>query len=64
MVVVAIFAELSGPLLNSGLIIGLVSTYSTIGIASPVVVWWRSYRDTPVSEKKKSKSEAGADARV
>jgi preprotein translocase subunit SecF len=47
------------------LVVGLIAgTYSTIGIASPVVVWWRQFRDKPAGERKKSKSEAGADARV
>jgi preprotein translocase subunit SecF len=47
------------------LVIGLIAgTYSTIGIAAPVVAWWRSFRDKPVSARKKSKSEAKADARV
>jgi preprotein translocase subunit SecF len=45
------------------LVVGMIAgTYSTIGIASPVVVWWRSFRDKPASARKKS--EAGADARV
>src|SRR3972149_3287166 len=47
------------------LVVGLIAgTSSTIGIASPVVVWWRQFRDKPAGERKKSKSEAGADARV
>ena len=47
------------------LVIGLIAgTYSTIGIAAPVVVWWRQYRDKPAGERKKAKPEAGADARV
>ncbi len=47
------------------LVVGLIAgTYSTIGIAAPVVVWWRQYRDKPAGERKKAKSEAGADARV
>ncbi len=47
------------------LVVGLIAgTYSTVGIAAPVVVWWRQFRDKPVGERKKSKSEAGADARV
>jgi preprotein translocase subunit SecF len=47
------------------LVVGMIAgTYSTIGIASPVVAWWRSFRDRPAGEKKKAKSEAGADARV
>ena len=47
------------------LVVGLIAgTYSTIGIASPVVVWWRQFRDKPAGERKKSKSESGADARV
>jgi preprotein translocase subunit SecF len=47
------------------LVVGLIAgTYSTIGIAAPVVLWWRRHRDKPAGERKKSKSEAGADARV
>ncbi len=47
------------------LVVGLIAgTYSTIGIAAPVVLWWRQYRDKPASELKKAKSEAGANARV
>ena len=47
------------------LVVGLIAgTYSTIGIASPVVVWWRTFRDRPAGERKKTKPEAGADARV
>jgi preprotein translocase subunit SecF len=47
------------------LVVGLIAgTYSTVGIASPVVLWWRQLRDRPASERKKTKSEAGADARV
>ena len=47
------------------LVAGLIAgTYSTIGIASPIVLWWRSFRDRPVGERKKAKREAGADARV
>ncbi len=47
------------------LVVGLIAgTYSTIGIASPVVAWWRGFREKPAGEKKKAKSEAGADARV
>jgi preprotein translocase subunit SecF len=47
------------------LVVGLIAgTYSTIGIAAPVVNWWRQFRDKPVGERKKAKSEAGADARV
>jgi preprotein translocase subunit SecF len=47
------------------LVVGMIAgTYSTIGIASPVVAWWRQFRDKPAREKKKAKSEAGADARV
>ena len=47
------------------LVVGLIAgTYSTIGIAGPVVMWWRQYRDKPAHERKKAKSEAGADARV
>jgi preprotein translocase subunit SecF len=47
--------------LVAGMIVG---TYSTIGIASPIVLWWRLFRDQPHTERKKAKSEAGADARV
>jgi preprotein translocase subunit SecF len=47
------------------LVVGLIAgTYSTIGIAAPVVVWWRTFRDKPAGARKKAKSEAGADARV
>jgi preprotein translocase subunit SecF len=47
------------------LVVGLIAgTYSTIGIAAPVVVWWRQFRDKPAGERKKAKSEAGANARV
>jgi preprotein translocase subunit SecF len=47
------------------LVVGFIAgTYSTIGIAAPVVWWWRQYRDKPADERKKAKSEAGADARV
>jgi preprotein translocase subunit SecF len=47
------------------LVAGMIAgTYSTIGIASPIVVWWRQFRDRPHAERKKTKSEAGADARV
>ncbi len=47
------------------LVVGLIAgTYSTIGIAAPVVHWWRQFRDKPATERKKAKSEAGADARV
>ena len=47
------------------LVVGLIAgTYSTIGIAAPVVLWWRQFRDKPARERKKAKSEAGADARV
>lgn len=47
------------------LVVGLIAgTYSTIGIASPVVVWWRTFRDRPAGERKKTKPEAGVDARV
>jgi preprotein translocase subunit SecF len=47
--------------LVAGIIVG---TYSSIAIASPIVLWWRNFRDRPVGEKSKAKSEAGADARV
>lgn len=47
--------------LVAGIIVG---TYSSIAIASPIVLWWRMYRDKPASERKTPKSEAGADARV
>jgi preprotein translocase subunit SecF len=47
------------------LVVGFIAgTYSTIGIAAPVVLWWRQFRDKPARERKKTKSEAGADARV
>jgi preprotein translocase subunit SecF len=47
------------------LVVGLIAgTYSTIGIAAPVVLWWRQFREKPAGERKKAKSEAGADARV
>jgi preprotein translocase subunit SecF len=47
------------------LVVGFIAgTYSTIGIAAPVVWWWRQYRDKPASARKKTKPEAGADARV
>ncbi|MGH9321526.1 MAG: protein translocase subunit SecF [Vicinamibacteria bacterium] len=47
------------------LVVGLIAgTYSTIGIAAPVVNWWRSFREKPVGERKKAKSEAGVDVRV
>jgi len=47
------------------LVVGLIAgTYSTIGIAAPVVLWWRQFRDKPSGERKKAKSEAGADARI
>jgi preprotein translocase subunit SecF len=48
--------------LVAGIIVG---TYSSVAIASPIVLWWRGFRDKPVAERKKTrKSEAGADARV
>jgi preprotein translocase subunit SecF len=47
------------------LVVGFIAgTYSTIGIAAPIVWWWRQYRERPAGERKKAKSEAGADARV
>jgi preprotein translocase SecF subunit len=47
------------------LVVGLIAgTYSTIGIAAPIVHWWRQYRDRPAGERKKAKSEAGVKARV
>ena len=46
--------------LVAGVIIG---TYSSIAIASPVVLWWRTLRDKPVGVRRKSKPEADA-ARV
>ncbi len=47
------------------LVVGLIAgTYSTIGIAAPVVLWWRQFRDRPAGERKKAKPEAGVDARV
>jgi preprotein translocase subunit SecF len=48
--------------LVSGIVVG---TYSSVAIASPIVLWWRGYRDKPVTERKNTaKSEAGANARV
>jgi preprotein translocase subunit SecF len=47
------------------LVVGFIAgTYSTIGIAAPIVYWWRQYREQPAGDRKKAKSEAGADARV
>jgi preprotein translocase subunit SecF len=43
--------------LVAGVIIG---TYSSIAIASPVVLWWRALRDKPVGGRRKSKSKAKA----
>ncbi len=43
--------------LVAGVIIG---TYSSIAIASPIVLWWRSLRDKPVDDRRKAKAEVGA----
>jgi preprotein translocase subunit SecF len=43
--------------LVAGVIIG---TYSSIAIASPVVLWWRTLRDKPVGGRRKSKAKAKA----
>jgi preprotein translocase subunit SecF len=51
--------------LAAGVVVG---TYSSIAIASPIVLAWRSYRDQPASSRRakaKAKAEAGAEtARV
>ncbi len=55
--------------LVAGIIVG---TYSSVAIASPIVLWWRNFRDKPVADRKKSKakskakaeSDANANARV
>jgi preprotein translocase subunit SecF len=51
--------------LVAGIIVG---TYSSIAIASPIVLGWRNFRDKPLADRKKAKakakSEAGADVRV
>jgi preprotein translocase subunit SecF len=47
------------------LVVGIVvGTYSSISIAAPIVLWWRSFRDKPAGERKKAKEEARADVRV
>ncbi|HSF18529.1 MAG TPA: protein translocase subunit SecF [Vicinamibacteria bacterium] len=40
--------------LVAGIIIG---TYSSIAIASPIVLWWRRYRDRPASQRRKAKAK-------
>jgi preprotein translocase subunit SecF len=51
--------------LVAGIIVG---TYSSVAIASPIVLWWRNFRDKPLADRKKSKpktdSDANANARV
>jgi preprotein translocase subunit SecF len=44
----------------------VVGTYSSIAIASPIVLWWKAIRERPRSRRKKAKSEseAGHHARV
>lgn len=46
--------------LVAGVVIG---TYSSIAIASPIVLWWRAVRDKPAKSRRKSKTEEGT-ARV
>jgi preprotein translocase subunit SecF len=43
--------------LVAGIIVG---TYSTLGIASPVVIWWRRWREGTAPGKQKAKAEAKA----
>lgn len=45
--------------LVAGIIVG---TYSSVAIASPIVLWWRNFRDKPLTERKKAKSKSEADA--
>jgi preprotein translocase subunit SecF len=45
--------------LVAGIIVG---TYSSIAIASPIVLWWRNYRDKPLADRKRSKSKSESDA--
>jgi preprotein translocase subunit SecF len=39
----------------AGVIIG---TYSSVAIASPIVIWWRRLRDKPATTKRRAKAEA------
>ena len=41
--------------LVAGVVIG---TYSSIAIATPIVIWWRRLREKPASVKPKAKAEA------
>jgi preprotein translocase subunit SecF len=45
--------------LVAGIIVG---TYSSVAIASPIVLWWRNFRDKPLGDRKKSKSKTDSDA--
>lgn len=43
------------------LVTGVVAgTYSTLGIASPIVLWWRRTREAPSRSRRKSKAKAEA----
>ena len=43
--------------LVAGVVIG---TYSSIAIASPIVLWWRSFRDKPIAQQPKAKADMKA----
>jgi preprotein translocase subunit SecF len=36
----------------------IVGTYSSVAIASPIVIWWMRFRDKPTTSKRKAKPEA------
>jgi preprotein translocase subunit SecF len=36
----------------------IVGTYSSVAIASPIVIWWTRFREKPATSKRKSKAEA------
>jgi preprotein translocase subunit SecF len=37
-----------------------IGTYSSVAIASPIVIWWRRLRDKPATSKRKTKAKAEA----
>jgi preprotein translocase subunit SecF len=36
----------------------VVGTYSSVAIASPIVIWWTRFREKPVKSKRKTKTDA------
>ncbi len=62
LVVVAALFVLGGEVLRgfsfvfvTGVVIG---TYSSVAIASPIVIWWRTLREKPATKKRKDETEA------